>query len=90
MVKPGVLDPLKKELVYIAVSTANSWSYCVHSHTAAAHKVSLTSNMPSSWRSSAWRMSVFGLDWIRDLAVATPSQRTTRIDMTEIAVYVSG
>jgi AhpD family alkylhydroperoxidase len=36
MVEPGVLDPLTKELVYIAVSTANSCSYCVASHTAAA------------------------------------------------------
>jgi len=33
---PGALDPLVKELVYIAVSTANGCSYCVHSHTAAA------------------------------------------------------
>ena len=36
MIEPGALDPLTKELVYIAVSTANSCSYCVHSHTAAA------------------------------------------------------
>jgi uncharacterized peroxidase-related enzyme len=36
MIEPGTLDPLTKELVYIAVSTANSCSYCVHSHTAAA------------------------------------------------------
>ena len=36
MIEPGVLDPLTKELVYIAVSTVNSCSYCVHSHTAAA------------------------------------------------------
>src|ERR1700761_3594095 len=36
MIKPGELDPLTKELVYIAVSMANSCSYCVHSHTAAA------------------------------------------------------
>lgn len=36
MVQPGALDPLTKELVYIAVSMANSCSYCVHSHTAAA------------------------------------------------------
>lgn len=36
MIEPGVLDPLTKELVYIAVSSANSCSYCVHSHTAAA------------------------------------------------------
>lgn len=33
---PGTLDPLVKELVYIAVSTANGCGYCVHSHTAAA------------------------------------------------------
>jgi AhpD family alkylhydroperoxidase len=30
------LDPLTKELVYIAVSVANGCGYCVHSHTAAA------------------------------------------------------
>ena len=36
MVAPGVLDPLTKELIYIAVSTANSCTYCTHSHTAAA------------------------------------------------------
>ncbi len=33
---PGALDPLVKEMVYLAVSTANGCSYCVHSHTAAA------------------------------------------------------
>lgn len=36
MVKEGSLDPLTKELIYVAVSTVNSCSYCVHSHTAAA------------------------------------------------------
>ena len=36
MVAPGTLEPLTKELVYIAVSAANACSYCVHSHTAAA------------------------------------------------------
>jgi len=36
MIAPGTLDPLTKELIYIAVSTANGCSYCVHSHTAAA------------------------------------------------------
>ena len=30
------LLPLTKELIYIAVSTSNGCSYCVHSHTAAA------------------------------------------------------
>src|SRR6201996_5394172 len=42
MIQPGALDPLTKELIYIAVSTANSCSYCVHSHTAAARAKGLT------------------------------------------------
>ena len=42
MIEPGALDPLTKELVYIAVSTANSCSYCVHSHTAAARAKGLS------------------------------------------------
>ena len=36
MAAPSALDPLTKELIYIAVSTTNGCSYCVHSHTAAA------------------------------------------------------
>ena len=36
MVKEGALDPLTKELIYVAVSAVNGCSYCVHSHTAAA------------------------------------------------------
>jgi AhpD family alkylhydroperoxidase len=42
MIEPGSLDPLTKELIYIAVSTVNSCSYCVHSHTAAARAKGLT------------------------------------------------
>jgi AhpD family alkylhydroperoxidase len=42
MVAPGSLDPLTKELVYIAVSVINSCPYCVHSHTAAARAKGLT------------------------------------------------
>jgi AhpD family alkylhydroperoxidase len=42
MIAPGTLDPLTKELVYIAVSTANGCSYCVHSHTAAARAKGLS------------------------------------------------
>lgn len=42
MVEPGHLDPLTKELIYIAVSTINSCSYCIHSHTAAARAKGLT------------------------------------------------
>lgn len=33
---PGALDGLTKELIYIAVSTANGCDYCIHSHTASA------------------------------------------------------
>ena len=33
---PGALDPLVKEMLYMAVSTANGCEYCIHSHTAAA------------------------------------------------------
>lgn len=36
MATPGTLDPMTKELIYAAVSIANSCTYCVHSHTAAA------------------------------------------------------
>lgn len=42
MVKPSALDPLTKELIYIAVSVANSCNYCVHSHTAAARAKGMT------------------------------------------------
>lgn len=38
----GALDPMVKELIYIAVSTANGCSYCVHSHTAAARAKGMT------------------------------------------------
>ena len=42
MATPTTLDPLTKELIYIAVSVANSCSYCVHSHTAAAKAKGMT------------------------------------------------
>lgn len=42
MATPTTLDPLTKEMVYIAVSIANSCSYCVHSHTAAARARGMT------------------------------------------------
>ena len=42
MIAPGTLDPLTKELIYIAASTVNSCSYCIHSHTAAARAKGLT------------------------------------------------
>ena len=42
MAAPSLLDPLTKELVYIAVSVANSCTSCVHSHTAAARAKGMT------------------------------------------------
>lgn len=42
MAKPSSLDPLTKELIYIAVSLTNSCRYCVHSHTAAARAKGMT------------------------------------------------
>ena len=42
MATPTQLDPLTKEMVYIAVSVANACSYCVHSHTAAARAKGMT------------------------------------------------
>lgn len=42
MATESALDPLTKELIYVAVSTANSCSYCIHSHTAAARAKGLT------------------------------------------------
>ena len=47
MVRPGLLDPLTKELIYIAVSATNSCSYCVHSHTAAARAKGMTEEQHS-------------------------------------------
>jgi AhpD family alkylhydroperoxidase len=49
MIESGELDPLTKELIYIAVSTTNSCSYCVHSHTAAARAKGLTDQQYSEF-----------------------------------------
>ena len=39
---PGTLDPLVKEMIYVAVSVTNGCEYCIHSHTAAARAKGLT------------------------------------------------
>ena len=44
---PGTLDPLVKELIYIAVSVVNGCQYCVHSHSVAAQKKGMTDEMRS-------------------------------------------
>ena len=42
---PGALDPLTKEMLYLAVSVAHGCEYCVASHTAAARKRGMTDEM---------------------------------------------
>ena len=42
---PGALDPLVKELVYIAVSATNGCEYCTYSHTASARKQGMSDAM---------------------------------------------
>jgi AhpD family alkylhydroperoxidase len=41
----GALDPLTKEMVYLAVSVTNGCTYCIASHTAAARKAGMTGAM---------------------------------------------
>ena len=42
---PGALDPLVKEMLYVAVSVTNGCAYCINSHTAAARKKGMTDDM---------------------------------------------
>ena len=42
---PGALDPLTKELVYLAVSVSNGCTYCIASHGAAAKRAGMTPEM---------------------------------------------
>ena len=42
MAQPSHLDAMTKELIYAAVSIANSCEYCIHSHTAAARAQGMT------------------------------------------------
>jgi AhpD family alkylhydroperoxidase len=41
----GALDPLTKEMIYVAVSVTNGCAYCIASHTAAARKAGMTEAM---------------------------------------------
>jgi AhpD family alkylhydroperoxidase len=42
---PGALDPLVKEMIYLAVSVTNNCTYCVASHSAAARKAGMSDAM---------------------------------------------
>ena len=39
---PGSIDAVTKEMIYVAVSVANSCEYCIHSHSAAARAKGMT------------------------------------------------
>ena len=45
IMSPGALDPLTKEMLYVAVSATNQCAYCIASHTAAARKAGMTDEM---------------------------------------------
>ncbi len=45
VMKPGALDAVTKELIYVAVSMTNSCEYCTKSHSAAAKKKGATDEM---------------------------------------------
>ena len=42
---PGALDPLFKEMIYVAVSATNQCGYCIASHAASARKAGMTAEM---------------------------------------------
>ena len=45
VMQPGALDPLTKELIYLAVSVTNQCNYCIASHTAASRKAGMSDEM---------------------------------------------
>ena len=45
IMKKGALDPVTKELIYVAVSITNNCDYCIRSHTTAAKKKGATDQM---------------------------------------------
>jgi AhpD family alkylhydroperoxidase len=42
---PGALDPLTKEMIYVAVSVTNQCNYCIAAHTVSAQKKGMTHAM---------------------------------------------
>ena len=42
---PGALDPVVKEMIYVAVSVTNNCEYCIRSHTAQARQKGMTDDM---------------------------------------------
>src|SRR6201997_3606616 len=85
IMSPGALDPLVKEMVYVAVSVTNQCPYCIASHTASARKAGMTDAMfaelmavvgmanETNRRSSAYRVEIDD-KFLRP----TPANRTPR------------
>jgi AhpD family alkylhydroperoxidase len=44
---PGAIDPLTKEMIYVAVSVTNGCKYCINSHAASARKKGMSDEMLS-------------------------------------------
>jgi AhpD family alkylhydroperoxidase len=53
MASPGEIDPLMRELIYIAVSVTNGCEYCIASHTAAAR----AKGMNDAMFANLWQLS---------------------------------
>jgi AhpD family alkylhydroperoxidase len=45
VMRPGALDALTKEMIYVAVSATNQCAYCIASHTAAARRAGMSDAM---------------------------------------------
>ena len=73
--EPAALEPLTKELIYIAVSVTNNCSYCIHSHTAAARSGTIeNAKMPSEASRSSLNV----------LYLLAPAKRASRSTGTPI------
>jgi AhpD family alkylhydroperoxidase len=54
IMRPGALDALTKEMVYVAVSVTNQCPYCIASHTASARKAGMTPEMFAELMAVVW------------------------------------
>src|SRR5260221_1056791 len=55
---PGALDPLTKELIYVAASVMNNCHYCIASHTASAFKEGMRPEKFKELQAGIWRANV--------------------------------
>ena len=55
IMKKGALDPVTKELIYVAVSITNGCEYCIKSHSLAAKKKGATDEMLKEMAYKVWK-----------------------------------